>query len=992
MKRLRYNSQIDENRSPLKISKLNEFQLEDFLIDGELNFYWIDIYEDNKGKIHLFGKIYQRLKSQYKNCVLTVDGMMRTLYISPKEEDEDYIKKVVEEVNEKRKKDRIQATKLIPFKVKMVERQYNFNNKDITRGKSNFLKIEYPYYLPSFNKESFIRSDTYNYVSGMNTSAIESFIIHHNIMGPCWLNIKVESIFNNSTSKYKKTSCFAELNTNSPKNIKINRVQKPPPPLIVLSIKLLLKYDKLNKQLTIIAISCIVHNRINIDEDTPIENEEYYNNFIIINLMNYKSLKEEESNETIKLLDRINVKNEHALLATFLKKIEEIDPDVIVGHDIDHDIRVISNRIKACHIYDSFIGRYKEDDSKIKMIGRLKCDTLLSIKEVYKSKDYDLVSLSKKVFNIDIAEIEILYSYEPSYELLTNLCISLYQNTLTIIKLMIKFNILPLTKYLTTTCGNVWRRSLTNARAERIEYLLMHKFYNVKPRFIIPDKVEYSKKSNKESKYKGGLVLEPIAGLYDNIILLFDFKSLYPSIIREFDICFTKISILPDIVKELLDSRTLIKILIENTIDKGKKSNHEIKQLAIKLVCNSIYGCLGFQNSRFFNLEMAQSITDNGRKILEQTKNVIKNELKLVPIYGDTDSIMIDTGINDLDKTNKIVDLVLNKINSSYKYIELELDEKYNRLLLMQQKKKYAARLIRNNNIEIKGIDLVRRDWCELSCDICQSLINLIFSNFSKMQIISKIKNFINNEYEKINETEIPLNKFIIRESISKNIEEYANIDNFAHVTIAKRLNNNGILIKPGQSIDYIICNTNKLKASKSEKAFTLKEYNELKKSVDKKWYLEHQIIPPVSRILDALNITNDVNKNIKMEIKNEIKSLTLKNEKRFESCDKLKIKCYNCNQYQLFNGWTPILCTTDQCKTKLDEDIIKTAVISQLDNLLKKSNESDDKILIQLHYLKSFFENTQDPWFISVFDIISKEIDKFEYNFIDNCIFNLCI
>jgi len=115
-----------------------------------------------------------------------------------------------------------------------------------------------------------------------------------------------------------------------------------------------------------------------------------------------------------------------------------------------------------------------------------------------------------------------------------------------------------LTKQLTTIAGNLWFRSLQNARAERNEWLLMHEFYGRK--FLCPDKKQLNSKQAKQSmfgnegdvgaaveetkggakgrgkkrqkaKYGGGLVLEPKAGFYDSIILLLDFNSLYPSII-----------------------------------------------------------------------------------------------------------------------------------------------------------------------------------------------------------------------------------------------------------------------------------------------------------------------------------------------------------------------------------------------------------------------------------------------------------------------------
>lgn len=121
--------------------------------------------------------------------------------------------------------------------------------------------------------------------------------------------------------------------------------------------------------------------------------------------------------------------------------------------------------------------------------------------------------------------------------------------------------VVPLTKQLTNIAGNLWFKSLQNARAERNEILLLHEFQARK--FICPDKklpnakdmkkglledegdtVVSTKKGGKRKKaqYLGGLVIEPKAGFYDNIILLLDFNSLYPSIIQEYNLCFTTVN------------------------------------------------------------------------------------------------------------------------------------------------------------------------------------------------------------------------------------------------------------------------------------------------------------------------------------------------------------------------------------------------------------------------------------------------------------------
>ena len=128
-------------------------------------------------------------------------------------------------------------------------------------------------------------------------------------------------------------------------------------------------------------------------------------------------------------------------------------------------------------------------------------------------------------------------------------------DTYFIAAIALKLQMLPLTKVLTNLAGNSWARTLSGTRAERNEYILLHEFYRNK--YICPDKVYGKGKAEKiedengegndntdtkkKDKYKGGLVFEPEKGLYDKFILVMDFNSLYPSIIQEYNVCFTTV-------------------------------------------------------------------------------------------------------------------------------------------------------------------------------------------------------------------------------------------------------------------------------------------------------------------------------------------------------------------------------------------------------------------------------------------------------------------
>ena len=188
-------------------------------------------------------------------------------------------------------------------------------------------------------------------------------------------------------------------------------------------------------------------------------------------------------------------------------------------------------------------------------------------------------------------------------------------------------------------------------------------------------------------------MLEPVAGFYDNIIIMLDFNSLYPSIIQEYNLCFTTVdrktsknfdgseknaskkdanligaddveeevneedevqvpsgdaatrnAILPNVLKNLVQKRRLVKGQMKSEKDPIKYQQLNIRQTALKLTANSMYGCLGFGSSRFYALAIASLITRTGREILMKTKDIAEQKLGFSVIYGDTDSIMINTG------------------------------------------------------------------------------------------------------------------------------------------------------------------------------------------------------------------------------------------------------------------------------------------------------------------------------------------------------------
>jgi DNA polymerase alpha subunit A len=504
-------------------------------------------------------------------------------------------------------------------------------------------------------------------------------------------------------------------------------------------------------------------------------------------------------------------------------------------------------------------------------------------------------------------------------------------------KLMFKLQVLPLNKQLTNISGNRWARTLKGNRAERTDYLLMHEFHKLKfihPDAMRYD-ADASKKGDgprrEKAKYAGGLVLEPKKGLYDTFILLLDFNSLYPSIIQEFNLCHTTMDwssshakmmnkkandgvraggihggedgdddeveeivadtggsvelpplpadnvergVLPKVIRSIIERRLVVKKMIKDKRNAAKLKELDIRQKALKLTANSMYGCLGFSFSRFYAQPIAALITQMGRETLQRTVDIAQTTVGLDVIYGDTDSIMINTSISDIEKFDTVKALgqkVKSEVNKLYKTLELEIDGVFQTMLLLK-KKKYAAVTVEEKDgamvfdTEMKGLDLVRRDWCIQSKDSGRFVLdNILDKAVDRETVVTVVHEHLEQLAIKMRAGELPLEKYVITKGLNKHPDQYPDSKSLPHVGVAKRMLKDKKPVATGDHIPYVICNQSDanggVAASGSKKGIADRAFHPEevirsagKLTVDIEWYLTYQILPPINRLCEPID------------------------------------------------------------------------------------------------------------------------------------------
>ncbi|MEM3154386.1 MAG: DNA-directed DNA polymerase [Candidatus Woesearchaeota archaeon] len=370
-------------------------------------------------------------------------------------------------------------------------------------------------------------------------------------------------------------------------------------------------------------------------------------------------------------------------------------------------------------------------------------------------------------------------------------------------------------------------------------------------------------------RIKGAFVYEPKPGFYQNIAV-FDFRSLYPSIIAShnmskgtlncnccknapkvetergtFWFCRRKKGLFSTVISDLIVRRGELKKQIKTNKDPLLAARSE----ALKVLANSFYGYMGFAPARYYSIECAESTTAWARHYIQKAIETAQ-QAGFTVLYSDTDSLFLL-----LDKKTKENALALmEKINKDLPgLMELDYEGYYPAGIFVSlkagesgAKKKYAL-IDEKANMKIRGFEAVRRNWSFIAKDVQRNVLEIVLKEHNA----KKAKEYVRKIVEDLRKNAIPLEKVVIHTALSKGTGAYAAVG--PHVAAAQRMESKGLHVGAGTVIHYVVT---KGKGKIRDKVKLPEETTQ--DEYDGEYYIQNQVLPGVERIFAVLDISVD--------------------------------------------------------------------------------------------------------------------------------------
>lgn len=576
------------------------------------------------------------------------------------------------------------------------------------------------------------------------------------------------------------------------------------------------------------------------------------------------------------------VDDERELLGKFVELIKEFNPDFISGYFSDgFDLPYLEKRssVLKCDFnlgVDSSgvrVGKSRFKVSDVK--GFCHFDVLNFIRRVLrfslKTPVYDLDSVSRELLGKGKKQINILDAYklwDGDGEGVRKLCDYNLQDSVLVFELVEKIlvNAVELAKLIGLPLFDSSRFSFS----QLVEWYLLRVAFS--KNVLAPNKPDYDEaNSRRRNSFEGAFVFEPKPGLYDDVVV-FDFRSLYPSIISSHNIspetinascsdddkvffpddsskwvCKSGEGFVSGVIENIVRRRSEVKELIK----KNSSVFLESRSLALKILANSVYGYLAYDNSRWYSNDCAALTTSLGRTYIKKVSSDAESAGFSI-VYGDTDSIFLTFKGKSRDD---VFDFVSSVNEGLPGIMELEFEGFYSKGLFVSTrdekdagaKKKYAL-LSEDGSLKIAGFEAVRRNLSVVAKEVQREVLNLVLKDGDGKAAFDFVKKVVQD----VKDRKVSNDRMVISVQLQRDPSKYESVG--PHVAVAKLMEAKGIKVGAGNLIRFIVSSID----SKTirDKARIPEDVKEGDYDVD--YYVKNQIVPVVDRILGVFGFSSE--------------------------------------------------------------------------------------------------------------------------------------
>ena len=512
--------------------------------------------------------------------------------------------------------------------------------------------------------------------------------------------------------------------------------------------------------------------------------------------------------------------SEAEIIRGFSKLIQDEDPDVITGYNIDnYDIRKIIERAKRLRIdsevkWGRDLGVPRQVSERFwRVKGRLIVDAWMAAKRELRPKQETLNAVSMQILGeskMDVDPRHMDEEWAKNRDKVLEYCIKDAELSLKILLHvgtvrkgldLAAVSMLPVEDVMVSGTSTL-ADSLLIRRADREKV-----------------GVPMTGKMSRTDQIEGGYVHTMNPGLYHWVCVL-DFKSMYPSLIIARNICFTTLSddgeivspngvrymskerrvgILPRILEELMRKRDEIKAKMKKTENKDEYHYLDGLQAAVKVLMNTFYGVFASSFYRFTDKSIGSSITAFARATVTGIINEVEKE-GIPVIYSDTDSVFMQSPNHDLEGSVEFGTKMADRFSKDGGTLEFE--KILEPLFSHGKKKRYVGKILwpkKEDELLVRGYEIRRSDSFDLQSDLLMKLFNFILEEKND-EALALVKKTVQDTLS----GKVPPSELVISRTC-KGLDAYENPERMANVQAAKKLIDLGYEFIPGMKVSWIV-------------------------------------------------------------------------------------------------------------------------------------------------------------------------------------------